>query len=136
MKTYLDCIPCMMNQALRAARIATNDETIIKQVLDEVGLMIKDIPMYHTPVQSGMLVYKKISEITGISDPYKQIKKDSIDEALRLCPSLDKLMNITADSLKTAIRIAIAGNIIDFGVNQTYDIKSELVEIMGKKLCN
>jgi len=132
MKTYLDCLPCMINQALRAGRIATNDDEKIKQILDEVGAMIKDIPMYQTPVQSGMFIYNKISEITGITDPYKKLKKESIDEALEIYPALEKLMDITSDSLEKAIRIAIAGNIIDFGVNQTYDIKSELVEIMDK----
>ena len=48
MKTYLDCLPCFMNQALRAGRIATRDETKIKELLNEVGLMIKEIPMENT----------------------------------------------------------------------------------------
>jgi len=37
MKTFLDCLPCMMDQALRAGRIATDDERIIKKLLDTVG---------------------------------------------------------------------------------------------------
>ena len=32
MKTYLDCLPCMMNQALRTGRIATDNEEIFKRV--------------------------------------------------------------------------------------------------------
>lgn len=32
MRTYLDCIPCLMNQALRAARLATDDDGKIKIV--------------------------------------------------------------------------------------------------------
>jgi len=39
MRTYLDCFPCFLNQALRAARVATDDEKKIKRVLDEVGMM-------------------------------------------------------------------------------------------------
>ena len=49
MKTYLDCLPCMMNQALCTARIATNDNGKIKQVLSTVGTMIKDISMHNAP---------------------------------------------------------------------------------------
>jgi len=30
MKTYLDCIPCFMDQALRAGRISGMEETDIK----------------------------------------------------------------------------------------------------------
>jgi len=130
MKTYLDCLPCMMNQALRTARISTNDETKIKQVLDEVGTMIKDIPMHHTPVQSGVLVYQKIREITGVVDPYKNIKKNSINEALALYPTLDKLMDQSDNKLLTAIRIAITGNIIDFGMDKQYVLAEELNKTM------
>ena len=130
MKTYLDCLPCMMNQALRTARISTNDNAKIKQVLDEVGVMIKDIPMNHTPVQSGVLVYQKIREITGVVDPYKDIKKNSINEALALYPKLIKYMNSSDDNLITAIRIAITGNIIDFGMDKQYVLVEELSKIM------
>jgi len=130
MKTYLDCLPCMMNQALRTARISTNDEVKIKQVLDEVGTMIKYIPMHHTPVQSGILVYQKIREITGVVDPYKDIKKNSIDEALALYPTLAKLMDQSDNKLLTAIRIAITGNIIDFGMDKQYVLAEELNKTM------
>ena len=77
MKTYLDCIPCFLNQALRAGRIATNDEKKIKKLLDEVGAMLKDIPPESTPPEAGMLIYAKIREITGNADPYRQIKNES-----------------------------------------------------------
>ena len=127
MKTYLDCLPCMMNQALRTA---TNDSKKIKKVLDEVGDMIKDIPMYNTPVQSGALVYKKIRDITGIRDPYRDIKKNSIKEALSLYPTLNKLINESDNKLLTAIRIAITGNIIDFGMDKQYNLAKELNAIM------
>ena len=130
MKTYLDCLPCMMNQALRTARISTNDEVKIKQVLDEIGAMIKDISMHHTPVQSGILVYQKIREITGVIDPYKDIKKNSIREALELYPKLIDYMDDSDNKLLTAIRIAITGNIIDFGMDKQYVLVEELTKTM------
>ena len=71
MRTYLDCFPCFLNQALRAARIATDDEKMIKRVLDEVGIMLKDIPLTSTPPESGRLIYRKVSEVTGSLDPYR-----------------------------------------------------------------
>ncbi|MBC8527745.1 MAG: hypothetical protein H8D22_12990 [Candidatus Cloacimonetes bacterium] len=50
MKTYLDCLLCILNQALRAERIATNDNRKIKKLLDEVRKLIQKIPMEHTPI--------------------------------------------------------------------------------------
>ncbi len=32
--------------------------------------------MENTPPETGNIVYQKIREITGINDPYKNIKKD------------------------------------------------------------
>jgi len=132
MKTYLDCLPCMMNQALRTARIATNDYVKIKLVLDEVGAMIKDIPMHNTPVQSGSIVYRKIRELTGVVDPYKDIKRNSIREALALYPTLIEYMNDSDNKLLTAIRIAITGNVIDFGMNKYFDLEEDLKTILNQ----
>lgn len=132
MKTYLDCLPCFMQQALRAGRMATNDDKKLKEILSSVGNMIKDIPMQNTPPETGDIIYKKITEITGVTDPYKNIKKHSIDEALSLYPKLKKIVNNSDDKILTAIRFAIAGNVIDFGVNKEFNIIDEVQQILKK----
>ena len=132
MKTYLDCFPCFMEQALRAGRIATNDEKKIKRLLDEVGRMLSSIPLGSTPPESGKVIYQKVSEITGISDPYKEIKGESTEKALTLYPSLKDEVKKGKDPLLTAIRIAIAGNVIDFGANSNFNIEQEIYEILRK----
>ncbi|GAH44212.1 unnamed protein product [marine sediment metagenome] len=65
MKTYLDCLPCMMQQALRAGRIATNDEKKIKELLDTVGAMIKDIPLL-AESKLGFLAVKIVNIIFAL----------------------------------------------------------------------
>ena len=132
MRTYLDCIPCFFNQALRAGRIATRDENKLKKLLDEIGTMLRDIPLESTPPETGMLIYEKVREITGESDPYKEIKKDSTKKALALYPSLKNEVEKSNDKLLTAIRIAIAGNVIDFGVNRDFNIEEEIDEVLKK----
>lgn len=133
MKTYLDCFPCFMQQALRAGRIATNDEMKIKKLLDEVGCMLSEIPIDTPPPQTGDRIYKLISSITGVNDPYQALKKKSIEEALDLYPDLRDRLEKSGDRLLMAIRIAIAGNIIDFGANSGYDLKNDLEQILEQK---
>ncbi len=130
MKTYLDCLPCFVEQALRAARIATNDDHVIKRVLDEVGCMIKDTPMENTPAESGIRVYGKIREITGVADPYREIKIRHIAEARALYPELETMVAEAKDPLLTAIRIAIAGNVIDLGINKAFDLVADIKKIL------
>ncbi|MBN1327458.1 MAG: DUF89 family protein, partial [Candidatus Cloacimonetes bacterium] len=81
MKTYLDCFPCFLRQALHAGRIATDDERKIKTILDEVGALIREIPMENTPPETGALIYKKVREITQNADPFKKIKEKNIFHA-------------------------------------------------------
>jgi uncharacterized protein with ATP-grasp and redox domains len=126
MRTYLDCIPCFFNQALRAGRIATGDETKLKMLLDEIGTMLSDIPLESTPPETGMRIYEKVREITGVFDPYKELKRESTEKALTLYPTLKSKIEKSNDKLLTAIRIAIAGNVIDFGVNRNFDIEEEI----------
>ncbi len=130
MKTYLECIPCFMAQAYRAAKIATNDDAKIKSALDSVGDMIKRISMESTPPETGNLIYQKIREVTLNNDPYKKIKKDNINEALALYPRLKQLVLWSDDPILTAIRIAIAGNVIDLGVNKEFNIADDIQTIL------
>ncbi|MFO7760214.1 MAG: ARMT1-like domain-containing protein [Dissulfuribacterales bacterium] len=132
MRTYLDCYPCFLAQALRAGRIATNDENKIKRLLDELGMMLKDIPLESTPPENGRLIYKKVSEITGNLDPYKEIKKESTNKALALYPSLKTHLEKSNADLLTAIKIAIAGNVIDFGANWDFNLEEEIEDILRK----
>jgi uncharacterized protein with ATP-grasp and redox domains len=121
-----------MSQALRAARIATDDERQIKKVLDEVGMMLRDIPLESTPPESGRLIYHKIAEITGNPDPYREIKNETTKKALSLYPSLKSRVEKSSDRLLAAIRVAIAGNVIDLGAHWDFDLEQEIEEVFNK----
>lgn len=132
MKSYLDCIPCFFHQALRIGRMATDDEKKIKELLDEVGIMLKDIPLESTPPETGRLIQRKIREIIGNTDPYKDIKDQSTENSLRLYPALRKEVEKSSDRLLTAVRIAIAGNVIDMGPNKSFSIAEDVDEILRR----
>ncbi|RCV64804.1 hypothetical protein C5S53_06905 [Methanophagales archaeon] len=132
MRTYLDCIPCFFNQALRAGRIATGDETKLKKLMDEIGLMLRDIPLESSPPETGMRIYEKVRRITGVFDPYKELKRANTEKALALYPALKAKVEKSNDKLLTALRIAIAGNVIDFGVNRNFNIEDEIDSVLKK----
>ena len=126
MKSYLDCYPCFFTQAIRTSRMITSDDKKIWQILNEVSLSLPDIPFGATPPEIGREVYRIISKRTGIKDPYRKIKEKCTRQALSLYPELKKLINSSEDRLMTAIRISIAGNIIDFGANFDFDLKKDV----------
>ena len=132
MRTYLECIPCFLKQALFAARAATNDEKKIKEVLDRVGLLIPEIPLTSPPPETASLVYPIVREITGVLDPYKGMKEKNIREALKIYSSMKALVEAADDPLQMAVKISIAGNSIDFGANPGFDFEAEVKEAIEK----
>ncbi len=132
MRTYLDCFPCFVNQALRCGRWVTDDEQILKKLIDEVGMMLKDIPLTNSPPETGEIIFRKIREISGVDDPLAEAKIRSTREVLKLYPELKRIVDGSKDPLLTAVRLAIAGNVIDFGISDDYDIETEIQANLGK----
>jgi len=130
MKTYLDCIPCFFKQVLRAGRIATDDEAEIKKMMDELGRLLENITLDSSPPETARVIYPMISRMTGNDDPFREIKARSTAKALELLPKLKELVASSPDPLMTAVRISIAGNIIDFGVYGEVDIEGALERVM------
>jgi len=133
MKTYFECYPCYVQQALRAARLFTDDPKVIKNLIDEVGMLFPKISFDMTSPEIGEFIYGKMREISGVEDPYKLIKDESTDEALELVPFCNKIIEQSEDKLFTAIKMAIAGNIIDFAINNSVDIPTEIDAIIHKE---
>jgi uncharacterized protein with ATP-grasp and redox domains len=126
MKTYLDCIPCFFTQALFAARLVLNDEKKIKQVLDRIGMILPEILPDDSPPETARKVYSIVREFSGIEDPFKALKTRSINHALELYPSLKTMVRQARDPLKMAVKVAIAGNIIDFGANPDFEMQRDV----------
>lgn len=130
MKTYLDCIPCFLKQALFAARAAVDDEETIKEVLNRVGSLVSEISMYNSPPETGRDIYRIVREVTGVDDPFAGLKNESIRTALSLYPQCKQQVEVSGDPLETALRLAIAGNVIDFGANPDVQLETEIRETL------
>ncbi|MBU1076305.1 MAG: DUF89 family protein, partial [Spirochaetes bacterium] len=130
MRTYLDCIPCFFRQALEAARLADADTKTQKKILDKLAKMIPGFSMRSTPPEMGMVIHRIIKEMTGNRDPYRKIKAKSNRSALSYYPRLKKKISHSSDKLRCAVEIAIAGNIIDYGVKNSLNIEEELKKIL------
>jgi len=126
MRTYLDCIPCFFEQALKAARLAGADENVQKRILDSLASEVPDFPLSSSPPEMGRIVYKLVREITGEEDPFKRIKDEYNKIALNLYPDLKEKVAHSKDRLLAAIRLALVGNVIDFGVDKPFDLEREI----------
>lgn len=133
MKLNLDCIPCFQKQALQAVRFISDDEKLHQKVLREVTKELLESDWELTPPELAHKVHSIVKRITNENDPYKDVKKESNDLVLKIYSELKDKVKNSRDPLKTAVRLAIAGNIIDFGVVQEFDLERTIREVLKKK---
>ena len=133
MKLNLDCIPCFQRQALQAVRFISDDEKLHERVLREVAKKLLESNWDATPPELAHQVHSIVRRITNEKDPYKKVKRESNDSVLKLYPELEEKVNQSRDPLRTAVRLAIAGNIIDFAVLQEFNLEETIREVMKKQ---
>ncbi len=121
MKSYLDCIPCFVRQTLEVVRLVTDDETIHEEVLRSVLREASDRDLNETPPSMAQRIHRLIREKSGVNDPYREIKHRFNQEILTYYDDFQTRINQSPEPLETAIRLAIAGNIIDVGANSYMD---------------
>ncbi|MCK4661108.1 MAG: DUF89 family protein [Phycisphaerae bacterium] len=115
MQTYFECAPCFVRQALDASRMVTDDPTVHERLIRETLLLVAEMPFDRSPPWMGQRIHRLLRELTGEKDPYRQVKQHSNNLALSLYAELKERVRGSADPFATAVRLAIAGNVIDFG---------------------
>lgn len=121
MKTYFECLPCMVNQALEGARHSTDDEQIHHEVLRTFMRMAAEANLQKsTPVLIG-IIHRVIRELTGNPDPYAAAKERLNRMTLSYYDEFKEMILASPDPLNTAVRAAITGNALDYVVNAEAD---------------
>ena len=133
MKTYLECIPCFFKQALESAKMAGADKKTQKRILSELAEVLSQFPLASSPPEMGKVIYGLVKKVTKKDDPYLEIKEKSNKLALGFYDKLKKKVSHSYDRLLMAVELAIAGNIIDYGVKNTLDVDMELKRILDEE---
>jgi uncharacterized protein with ATP-grasp and redox domains len=113
MKMRVECIPCFIRQAFEAVSLVTDDQRSRERILRQVVFRMANESFEKTPPSVMGDLHRIIRRLSGNSDPYFDIKKDSNTLVKDLIPSLKELTTSSKDPFETGIRLAIAGNIID-----------------------
>ncbi len=121
MRTYIECVPCFIKQALIVARFISDDEQVHEKILRKTMAVSSKMDFNVTPPEIGRVIHRVIREISKNPDPYRQIKAHSNQLALKLYPEMKKEIAQSNDPLGVATRIAISGNIIDFAQLSSLD---------------
>ena len=133
-----ECGPCFLRQAREALDLSTDDENVKMQVMEEIFKFLSTTFKAGTNSNStGSSMHKIIKQKTGCMDPYYKEKVEGNEIALKYLPEVKKILDAD-DSLENYVKIAIIGNILDFGAFTLDDdiegvIKSSLKKDLAVK---
>ncbi len=115
MKIYPECYNCFISQAIRSSRLHTSDNKKVLSVVSAVVEGLVGIDHSLPPPLISENVYGTIRKMLEIDDPYEKIKKKYNDIASGYADFAKKRIEDSKDPIGCALKIALSGNIIDFG---------------------
>lgn len=127
MKMKYDCLPCLFRQFLESARMVTDDQGMIKDILKKYSQMLPELIDSETAaprISAKMQAY--IKKISGVDDPYAEIKEKNLKAAFKLLPLVKEEIEKAEDPLLAALLMSAMGNSIDAGVSLNINIKENI----------
>lgn len=131
MNCQIDCIHCYLKQAVSAMKLIDVPESKQQQILFELMDDIKTYDTTKSPAENSSIALIKTYEMINNDDPYEQVKKEANDMVMTLLPRLENIINDSEDKLYTAIKLAVAGNIIDLGIQRSFDIDDAIEQCLN-----
>jgi len=87
-----------------------------------------------SPPEMGAELHRMIRSSLGDPDPYLQIKKQYNQMMLELYPDFRKILEQSETPFETAMRLAIGGNVIDFGAQYQFDVMDTIHGALDSEL--
>ena len=134
MNIQRECIPCTLNSYLRLAKTGVVPESQREAILRRLLKVLAVIEYDQSPPVLGRKMHGLIREFLQNPDPYHQIKEDYNHMMLGLYPEFRGMINGSPDSFDSAMRLAIAGNVIDFGSQNQLDAMDTIKRVMEARL--
>lgn len=118
-----ECYPCFLRQANIAMEMAGVDADTAHRVMRSVLRSIGQADLSgKTPAHITSPMHRRIRRLLK-TDPFRGVKARYNRIAMKMYPELKQGVALSTEPLATAARLAIAGNVIDFGIFRSVDIR-------------
>ncbi len=122
MRVQIDCYPCILGQLSELAKKAESGDEARHRLVRQMLRQVLEADESVTPPDFAALFHGEVARRTGIEDPYREAKDRSTELALELLPELRRLVEEHPDPFEAAVRLAIGGNIIDYGAIPDFNL--------------
>ena len=124
-----DCFACLYQQMLRVGKALECDDACGIRIMEESAARIAHLDPRQTPPEAAAILYPALSEMLGEEDLYRKQKEESTERAERIVPFVEEKISQADDPLDAALRAAVAGNVIDFATEVSFELEEEIEKI-------
>ncbi len=132
-KVHYECLSCIVSQSQKVAELSTSDvEERKRAMIKAARFMGKHFNHNAIPAVVGSEVFLTLYEHLGNNDPFREYKVKSNLLAKALAEDLRNRLDL---DLKSALKLSIAGNVIDFAVGYNPEkIEEDIIRMLDEKL--
>lgn len=134
MNITLDCIPCIVNSFLRLLKNGLLPEEAKEPAMRRLLKFLSQADYRQSPPALGRVLHRMIRKELNNPDPYFEIKQKYNRMMLNMYADFEKMVKAAKDPFDAAMRLAIAGNVIDFGPQQQMDVMETINRVLRVKL--
>lgn len=127
-----ECLICQvkaLKNRLDKYKIAESRRNeIVGEIMQEIATV--DLEKNYSP-EITRNILSKMEAFSDVTDPYEKEKEQSNREMLARYPEFRQKVQTSSNPFDTALRLAIAGNIIDFGPTHHFDVEETIMKVMS-----
>jgi len=131
MRCSMDCFPCLLEQGIRTARQHLENEEdqrkLVKKIIAEMAETDDDASAPYIAHR----IQRALKEILGVADPFAEEKQYYNREMLKLEDDFVRMVESAENPLRAALKLASAGNVIDFGPGHNLSRKRVLETVQN-----
>ena len=129
MNVCLECLPCLGKNAVDAAKRSTSDPVLQKKILADSFRMLAENDYQMPPSCTARKILDIALAYTGAEDIFEQEKQRSNCFAEQLLSGLSEIEAYHEADFESRLRLAVAGNILDFGIYADLDIRQAMEHV-------
>ena len=125
MNACLECLPCLAKNAVDVGKRITDDLSVRRCILSYAMRMLSDCDCTNSPPFYAGDILRNAQALSGMvqCDPYKDEKIRSTRLAEELLVKILEAGYYHPEDFASRVRLAVAGNILDFGIYADMDLK-------------
>ena len=131
MRSRPDCVLCAARQALTSGRMASAGEELQVAMLYRAMEALVGCPLELSPAELATRAIRAALELLDDDDPFRETKVRFNQMALELGQRYRERVEGASDPLLMALKLAVAGNVVDFGVGRKFDLEQTVEKVLG-----